>query len=179
MASCGEHEDYDEDEHGHEALDQVLFEQRDANFFGAELAGQYDVAQIWRGTWGIEGQYDFVRARLDEGGNVPRIPPHRLGGGVYCRDANRFAKAEVLHAFEQNQIGENEIDTPGYTLVSAELSYRLKLDPVSGLGPSMTIGVKGENLANDEVLNHASFKRREDVLLPGANVRVFGSIKLN
>ena len=36
-----------------------------------------------------------------------------------------------------------------------------------------------ENLANDEVLNHASFKRREDVLLPGANVRVFGSIKLN
>jgi iron complex outermembrane receptor protein len=43
----------------------------------------------------------------------------------------------------------------------------------------MTIGVKGDNLANDEVLNHASFKRREDVLLPGANVRVFGSIKLN
>jgi iron complex outermembrane receptor protein len=43
----------------------------------------------------------------------------------------------------------------------------------------MTIGIKGQNLANDEVLNSASFKRREDVLLPGANVRLFGSIKLN
>ena len=29
------------------------------------------------------------------------------------------------------------------------------------------------------VLNHASFKRRENVLLPGANIRLFGSIKLN
>jgi iron complex outermembrane receptor protein len=43
----------------------------------------------------------------------------------------------------------------------------------------MTIGLKGENLADDEILNHASFKRREDVLLPGASVRLFGSIKLN
>jgi iron complex outermembrane receptor protein len=179
LASCGEHEDHDDDEHGHEALDQVLFEQRDANFFGTELAGQYDVAPIWRGTWGIEGQYDFVRARFDEGGNVPRIPPHRLGGGVYYRDDNWFAKAGVLHAFDQNQFGENEIATPGYTLVSAELSYRMKLDQVAGLGPSMTIGIKGQNLADDEVLNSASFKRRENVLLPGANVRLFGSIKLN
>jgi iron complex outermembrane receptor protein len=43
----------------------------------------------------------------------------------------------------------------------------------------MTIGIKGENLADDDVLNHSSFKRREDVLLPGANVRLFGSIKFN
>lgn len=45
--------------------------------------------------------------------------------------------------------------------------------------PELTIGIKGENLADDDVLNHASFKRREEVLLPGASVRVFGSIKLN
>ncbi len=60
-----------------------------------------------------------------------------------------------------------------------KLAYRMKLDRVAGLGPSMTIGLKGQNLADDEVLNSASFKRRENVLLPGANVRLFGSIKLN
>ncbi|MCH9807079.1 MAG: TonB-dependent receptor [Alphaproteobacteria bacterium] len=191
IASCEEegHEDeehHDEDEHeeeeeghGHEAFDQVLFGQRDANFFGVEIAAQYDVAPIWNGVWGVEGQYDFVPARFEEGGNVPRIPPHRLGGGLFYRDANWFARAGVLHAFDQNEVGENEIATPGYTLVSAELAYTVALDSESGLGPTMTIGVKGENLANDEVLNHASFKRREDVLLPGANVKVFGSIKLN
>ena len=188
--SCGETlsscEEEEEEEHHHEAeeeheheLDQVLFGQRDSSFYGVELSAQYEVAPIWNGVWGVDGQYDFVRARFDDGGNVPRIPPHRLGGGLFYRDANWFARAGVLHALDQNEIGENEIATPGYTLVSAELSYTVALDEVSGLGPSMTIGIKGENLANDEVLNHTSFKRREDVLLPGANVRVFGSIKLN
>ena len=98
---------------------------------------------------------------------------------MYYRDDNWFARTGVLHAFDQNFFGENEIATPGYTLVSAELSYRVEWEDLAGVGPSMTIGIKGQNLANDEVLNSASFKRREDVLLPGANVRLFGSIKLN
>ena len=33
--------------------------------------------------------------------------------------------------------------------------------------------------ADEEVLNSASFKRREGVLEPGASVRLFGSVKLN
>jgi len=158
-----------------ESFDQVLFQQRDARFYGVELAAQYDVAPIWRGVWGLDGRYDFVNARFEGGENVPRIPPHRLGGGIFYRDTNWFAHAGVLHAFDQNRIGINEIPTPGYTLVSAELSYLADL----GRGKAMTIGLKGENLADDVVLNHASFKRREDVLLPGASVRLFGSIKLN
>ncbi len=184
LAGCEEEahegeEHGEEDGHGHEELDQVLFGQRDATFYGVEFAAQYEVAPIWNGVWGIDGQYDFVRARFDEGGNVPRIPPHRLGGGLFYRDDNWFARAGVLHAFNQAKIGENEIATPGYTLVSAEVAYTIALDPSAGPGSSMTIGLKGENLADDDVLNHASFKRREEVLLPGSNVRLFGSIKLN
>ncbi|AHB47144.1 TonB-denpendent receptor [Hyphomicrobium nitrativorans NL23] len=182
------HECEPEDEHGHghghghggaHMFDLVHFQQRDANFYGAELAFQYDVAPIWNGLWGIEGQYDFVHAKFDGGGYVPRIPPHRLGGGIYYRDANWFARAGVLHAFDQNRFGEEEEATPGYTLVSAELSYTIQGETVDGIVPVATIGIRGENLADDEVLNHTSFKRREDVLLPGANVRVFGSINLN
>ncbi len=67
----------------------------------------------------------------------------------------------------------------GYTLVSAEASYTFALDSVDGDVPYMTIGVRGENLADDEVLNHASFKRAENVLQPGASVRLFGTVKLN
>jgi len=160
-------------------FDQIQFQQSNATFYGVELAAQYDIAPIWNGMWGIEGQYDFVNARLDGGENVPRIPPHRLGGGLYYHDANWSAKADVLHAFDQNRIGVNEIATPGYTLVSAELTYTTKLDKSAGFGPQLTIGLKGENLANEEVLNHASFKRRENVLLPGASVKFFGSVKLN
>lgn len=165
---------------GHDhAFDLAYFQQRDATFYGAELAFQLDVAPIWRGLWGVDGQYDFVRAEFENGENVPRIPPHRLGGGIYYRDANWFARAGVLHAFDQDEIGVNEIETPGYTLVSAEVSYTFQAETVDGITPVATIGLKGENLADDEVLNHASFKRREDVLAPGASVRLFGSIKLN
>ncbi len=178
----GEHDhDHDHEEgEGHEhAFDLVFFRQRDARFYGAELAFQYDVAPIWRGLWGIDGQYDFVNAKFDGGGYVPRIAPHRLGGGIYYRDPNWFARAGVLHAFDQDRFGEEEIATPGYTLVSAELSYTFQQETIGGITPVATIGIKGENLADDDVLNHASFKRREDVLLPGASVRVFGSINLN
>lgn len=170
LPSCGPAADVED-----ENFDLVFFRQRDARFYGVELAAQYDVAPIWNGVWGIDARYDFVNAKFEGGENVPRIPPHRLGGGIYYRDANWFARAGVLQAFEQDRIGLNEMVTPGYTLVSAELSYTAEV----GAGTRMTIGLKGENLADDEVLNHASFKRREDVLLPGASVRLFGSIKLN
>jgi iron complex outermembrane receptor protein len=153
----------------------ALFDQRDARFYGVEIAAQYDIAPVWKGVWGIEGQYDFVNAEFSNGDNVPRIPPHRLGGGLYYRDLNWFARAGVLHAFDQDRFALEEIATPGYTLVSAELSYTTEV----ARGTAMTIGLKGENLADDEVLNHASFKRRDEVLLPGASVRLFGSIKLN
>jgi iron complex outermembrane receptor protein len=179
LTECGEHEEEEEGgEHEHE-FDLVFFQQRDAVFYGTELAAQLDVGRVWNGIWGIDAQYDFVRAKFTNGENVPRIPPHRLGGGIYYHDAHWFARAGLLHAFEQDQFGVNEIATPGYTLVSAEVSYTTELAPTNGAVPQLTIGLRGENLADDEVLNHVSFKRSENVLLPGASVRLFGSVKLN
>ncbi len=77
---------------GGEEFDQVVFQQRDATFYGAELSAQYDIAPIWNGLWGVDAQYDFVRARFEGGENVPRMPPHRLGGGVYYHDASWLAR---------------------------------------------------------------------------------------
>lgn len=159
-------------------LDELVFSQRDAIFRGAEVAAQLDVAQIWRGVWGIDGQYDFVRATFDTGENVPRIPPHRLGGGLFYRDGNWFAHAGALHAFRQDKVGENETSTSGYTLLSADLAYTWKLDPAQGIVPEMTIGLKGDNLLDEDVRNHVSFKK-DEVLLPGRTIRLYGSVKLN
>lgn len=170
LASCG---DPASDE-----LHQVLFGQLDARFYGAELAAQYDVAPIGRGVWGIDGQYDFVRATFDGDGNVPRIPPHRLGAGIYYRDANWFGRVAALHAFSQDEIGEFETETSGYTLLNAELSYTFRADAQGGVVPEWTIGLKGDNLLDDDVRNHVSFKK-DEVLLPGRSVRLFGSVKLN
>ena len=48
-------------------------------------------ARLARPAGASTAQYDFVRAEFDNGENVPRIPPHRLGGGLFYRDVNWFA----------------------------------------------------------------------------------------
>lgn len=163
-------------------LRELRFSQRNATFYGAEVIGQLDVAPLWRGVWGIEGQYDFVQAEFGhsqsgKGEYVPRIPPHRAGAGIYYRDVNWLAKVSMLHAFRQEHVALAETPTSGYTLLNAELSYTQRLAGNTYV-PQFTVGIKGDNLLNEDMRNHVSFKK-DEVLLPGANVRLFGSIKLN
>jgi iron complex outermembrane receptor protein len=169
FASCGTQDE----------LDQLVFQQKDAIFYGAELLVQQDVAPVRNGVWGVEGQYDFVHAKFDDGEFVPRMPPHRLGGGLYYHDAAWIARANLLHAFRQDEIAAHETETSGYTLLNAELSYTIAGEAThEGMTPVTTIGIKGENLLDDDVRNSSSFKQ-DQILLPGASVRLFGSVKLN
>jgi len=157
-------------------LTQIVYSQQDATFYGAELSGQLDVSELGGGTLGVDGQYDFVHARFSDGTNVPRIPPHRLGGGVYWRDVNWFARVGLLHAFAQHDTGVNETPTPGYNLLRAEVSYTQKR---AGNGPGprgdFTLGLVGTNLLNDIVRNSVSFNK-DQVMLPGRGVRLFARV---
>ena len=156
-------------------LRQLVFSQQDATFHGVELRGQLDIGEIAGGTFGVEASYDFVRARFADGTNVPRIPPHRLGGGLYWRDANWLARVSLLHAFAQNRIAAEETATSGYNLLNAELSYRMILRPGSG-AHSLTFGLVGTNLLNEDIRNHVSFKK-DEVLMPGRGVRFFTTVR--
>lgn len=184
LATCGgdhDHED-DHDDHAHADADQVVFSQRDAIFSGVELSAQWDAFAFARGVIGFEGQYDFVNAKFVGDGYVPRIPPHRLGAGIYYRDANWLARVFALHAFDQNKVaGDDAKDTPtdGYTLLNADLSYTFGLAPVDGrISTSMTIGLRGENLLDQDVRNHVSFKK-DEVLQPGRTIRLYGVVRYN
>src|SRR4029078_36563 len=161
-------------------LQQIVFQQRDARFYGVEVGAQLDVGRLWKGTWSSAGQYDFVRAPFEDaaGGNVPRIPPHRAGAGLYYRDAGWFARLGFLHAFDQDRIGANAETPRGYPPANADLSYTFKLEGQAGLVPEMTIGLKGENLLDDDVRNHVSYKK-DEVLEPGRTIRLYGTVKLN
>ncbi|MGE0765109.1 MAG: TonB-dependent receptor [Hyphomicrobiaceae bacterium] len=162
-------------------LDELAFAQRDARFTGLEIGGERDIGQAWRGIWGLSGQYDFVHARFDGGDNVPRIPPHRLGAGVYYRDAMWRASLSALHAFRQDDIfalDARDTPTSSYTMVNAELAYTFKVSGAANDPTETTIGLRGENLLDDDVRNHVSFKK-DEVLQPGRTIRLFGSIKFN
>jgi iron complex outermembrane receptor protein len=155
---------------------QAVYSQRDAIFRGMEFQTQYDIAPLWRGVWGVDGQYDRVRATFTDGTNVPRIPPQRLGGGVYFRDDNWFLRVGMLHAFAQNNVSDFETTTAGYNLLKAELSYAAKLpgDP-TGL-TQLKIGITGDNLLNEDIRFAQSFKK-DEVLQPGRTIKVFANLK--
>jgi iron complex outermembrane receptor protein len=158
-------------------LNQAIYSQRDANFRGGEAQFQWDLRQAGSGFIGIDGQYDIVRATFTDGTYVPRIPPQRLGGGVYWRSEEWFARVGLLHAFAQNNIGEFELaPTPGYNLLKAEVSRTMKLknDP-TGMR-QVTLGAVGNNLLNSGIRNAVSYTKYE-VLAPGASVRVFANMR--
>ena len=156
-------------------LRQVIYAQRNATFRGAELQAQFDVAPVGGGMFGIDGQYDIVRATFSDGTNVPRLPPQRVGGGVFWRDANWFARVGLLHAFAQTRTADNETPTAGYNLLKAVISHTRQIK--SQHGPTeVAFGLIGDNLLNDDVRNSVSFKK-DEVLMPGRTVRAFASVK--
>jgi iron complex outermembrane receptor protein len=55
------------------------------------------------------------------------------------------------------------------------LSYRTTFAPGNGPGREMTLGLVGNNLLNENIRNSVSFRKNE-VLLPGANLRFFANI---
>jgi iron complex outermembrane receptor protein len=159
-----------------EELQQVAYSQRDATFKGVEVATQLDVLPVAGGMFGIEGQYDIVDARFSDGSYVPRIPPQRLGGGVFWRSDNWFARVNLLHAYAQDKVAANETPTGGYDLLNAEVSYTQKLKPSDFGAQEFVWGVAGRNLLDDDIRNSVSF-RKDEILQPGRNVRVFAKLR--
>ena len=158
-------------------LNQAVYSQKGAVFRGGEFQSQLDVGPLHGGIWGIENQFDVVRATFADGTNVPRIPPVRAGGGLFWRDANWLMRVNLLHAFAQNHVAPiAETPTAGYNLLKAEVSYRTRLDPGRFGAREMTVGLVGNNLLNENIRNHVSFTK-DEVLLPGIGVRAFANLK--
>ena len=158
-------------------VQEALYSQRDAIFRGGEFQFQYDIVPMLAGFWGVEGQYDIVRATFTDGTNVPRIPPQRLGGGVYFHNAEWLGRVFLLHAFAQNDIAIiGETPTAGYNLLRAEVSNTrtFKNDP-TGI-KQLTVGVSGNNLLNENIRNSVSYTK-DEVLMPGVSVRLFANAR--
>ncbi|MET4119555.1 iron complex outermembrane receptor protein [Bradyrhizobium sp. JR4.1] len=158
-------------------LNQAVYSQRNANFRGGEFQSQLDIGAFQGGIWGIENQLDVVRATFSDGTNVPRIPPVRLGGGVFWRDDNWLMRVNLLHAFAQNNVAViAETPTAGYNLLKAEVSYKTKLNPNAFGAREMLVGLVGNNLLNENIRNSVSYTK-DEVLMPGIGVRAFANFK--
>jgi iron complex outermembrane receptor protein len=72
-----------------------------------------------------------------------------------------------MRAFKQNNTAANELDTDGYTNVTALLAYKLptKLN--------VELFAKANNLLNDEIREHASFLK--DISPAGERALLIGA----
>ena len=155
---------------------QTVYGQRDAIFRGGEMAWQWDLLPVATGIFGVDGQYDFVRATFTDGSNVPRMPPMRVGGGTYWRNDNWFVRMGLLHAFGQSDLGQNDTPTAGYNLLKMEISNKQYWRDSPWGAAEITTGLVGDNLLDVDVRNSVQF-HKDEILMPGRSIKFFMNAK--
>lgn len=99
--------------------------QSDARFYGAEIEASAKLGQIAGFAIETDVVADYVRAKLRGNlGNVPRIPPLRVLGGVDLKSDNVDLRGEVEWADNQTRTGFAETQTKGFTVANASATWR-------------------------------------------------------
>ena len=141
----------------------------DAEFYGieAELKGRiYESNQL-----AIDGRVfgDFVRAKFRDGdeGDVPRIPPARIGFGANVEHGQWDGSLDLIFVTEQKDTADLETDTDSYTMLNASVSRTIYVGDTD-----VKLFLKGKNLLDEDARRHSSFQK-DRVPLPGRGA-VFG-----
>lgn len=125
---------------------------QDATFYGAEARLNRTLLQTEQGTLEMRLQGDIVRAGFDKGGDVPRLPPARLGGGLLFSANQWSVDLGLTRVFDQKHTAAGESDTDGHTLLELYGDYHFIVGETE-----LLMFVKGTNLLDEEIRNHMSF----------------------
>jgi iron complex outermembrane receptor protein len=148
-----------------EPLPVVRYGQADATFTGFELELLPPSADLGFGVLSSRFVADSVRAKLkDGGGDVPQIPPFRLGGELTLERGALTSGVSVTWYDKQDKLGPEELPTDGYTLVNLDFSYRLPERE-----HSVFFYLRGENLLDEEGRRHSS-PLKDVAPLPGRGI---------
>ena len=156
-----DHGSHADDSHEGE-LPVFLFTSDDVILHGFEAQVAWQVTPEFK----AEVFSDFVRARLKDGGDLPRTPPLRFGTQFSYENERLSAHLDITRYQSQDKIAEFETTTDGYTLVDASVSYDLQV-----LNNNLSLYLKGNNLTDTEARVHTSFLK-DIAPRPGRNISV-------
>ena len=160
---------------GAEFEEQLLaeFTARDATFRGLEARVSFDIYQSEQ--FGISGSVfgDQVRAKFDAGGNVPLIPASKVGAEIEFYGDQWTVHLRANNMFEQDNVGDFELPTDEYTLLSLYADYHWNV----GNEGELKLFLRADNLSDEEVRNHAS-RLKNFAPEPGRTVKVGLRFKL-
>ena len=148
-----------------EGLPVQQWRQADARFTGGEAELDWALADNASGTWVLRLFGDAVRAKLVDGGNLPRIAPARVGSELRWERGALRASLGAVRYMQQDRVAAFETATPGYTLVDAHFAWHAD----TRAGNAWELFVDGSNLLDAEARPHTSFLK-DLAPLPGRGV---------
>ncbi|MBY0510163.1 MAG: TonB-dependent receptor [Rhodospirillaceae bacterium] len=149
-------------------LKELLYEQRGATFYGLEGKATASLMEVGGGTLGLNVLADYVRAELQGGaGNVPRIPPYHVGGGLFWESRSIDASFLLKYSGAQNKVASAaETPTKGFANLDAQVAWRPWL-----ANPKVELALIGRNLT-DRIQRNATALNKDEVVLPGRDIRL-------
>jgi iron complex outermembrane receptor protein len=127
------------------------YRQGGAKFHGFEAEVLFPLLQAGGRRLELRLASDYVRGELDDGGDLPQIPPLRFGGGLHFDQDELHVGLDAFYYDKQDKIAANELPTDGFTMVDLETSYRF---PVGAT--HLFVFLRGSNLLDEDARQHAS-----------------------
>ncbi len=135
-----------------DGLAEFIYLQDNAKLSGTEISVERDLWQ--QGTWRINGglALEYVRARTDNFGNLPRIPPLEITGELNLVSDRLENHAELIWTNHQSRTAVFETPTKGSIMVNFSTTIR----PIA-TSEDVRVVFKLSNLTNATHRTHASF----------------------
>jgi iron complex outermembrane receptor protein len=108
-----------------EALPINEYLQNGAKLYGYEAEVVVTAFQQLDRKLEVRVSSDYVRGKLDNGENLPQMPPLRVGLGLHFENDKWHLGVEAFRSLRQDDTIENELPTDSYTLLEANASYRM------------------------------------------------------
>lgn len=145
-----------------DGLPAFQFLQRDARFHGFEAEIGLPLGTDTGFALTLSG--DYVRGRLNDGGDLPRMPPLRLGASLSYAGGPLAASLTLRHHLEQDRVAALELPTDAYTLLDADLAW------TPGWGARGTLlFLRASNLLDEDARMHSS-PLKDELPLPGRSI---------
>jgi iron complex outermembrane recepter protein len=132
----------------------VDYRQADARLHGYEIELGYALLQ---GPVRVDlGAFtDSVRARLDDGGDLPRITPQRYGVTLALSADRISAGLRYTRVERQDRVAALESQTAGYHLLNADVGVRLF--GAADQGSQLEVYARAHNLLDEDIRRATSF----------------------
>ncbi len=138
------------------------FTQADAELIGFEAEALFDIFRNEDRHAHIRVFSDLTRGEFKNGGNLPRMSPLRYGVSLHYRMRSFDASIQAARTDEQDRVAEFELPTEAFTMIDAEVSYRVERQNV-------LLFLRGTNLGDEEARRHTS-PLKDFIPLPGRSL---------